>query len=234
MMASENEAPETPAAAPRKKPSTGGAWANLAIDYGPVLVFFIAYRLMRPASAGANGAQSIGEVIAVSKSTLVFIAATLVALVASKLLRGKIAPMLWLTTVLVCGFGALTVWSQNPTWIRHKPTAVYLLFAAALLWGWARGRPTLRTLLESAFEGLSEEGWMKLSRNWAFFFLFLAALNEVFARSNWFTFDEWLRAKLVVFLPLSFLFTFAHMPMLLRHGLGKDAQEDVLANPPHE
>lgn len=221
---------ENPVKKPGAKKHGGGALANLAIDYGPVLAFFIAYRLMRP----ANSAQSVAEVVAVTKSTLVFILATVAALIASKLLRGRIAPMLWLSTALVCGFGALTVWSQNPVWIRHKPTAVYLLFAVVLLWGWWRGRPTLRTLLESAFEGLSEEGWMKLSRNWAFFFLFLAALNEVFAYSGWFTFDQWLRAKLVVFLPISFLFTFAHMPMLMRHGLGKEAEEEVLANPPHE
>jgi intracellular septation protein len=67
---------------------------------------------------------------------------------------------------------------------------------------------------------------MKLSRNWGWFFLFLAALNEVFAYKGWFTFDQWLRAKLIVFMPLSFLFTFAHMPMLLRHGLGQEKQPD--------
>ena len=133
--------------------------------------------------------------------------------------------MLWLTTLLVCGFGALTMWSQDEAWIRHKPTAVYLLFSLGLFWGWWRGRPTLKYLLETAFEGLSDDGWMKLSRNWAFFFLFLAALNEVFAQKGWFTFDQWLRAKLIVFMPLSFLFTFAHMPMLLRHGLGGETQD---------
>ena len=213
-----------------KTPAKHGALLNILIDYGPVLAFFLAYRLFKP----ANSTHSVAEVLAVTKSTLVFIVATLAALVASKLLRGKIAPMLWVSAVLVCGFGALTVWSQNPLWIRHKPTAVYLLFAAALLWGWWRGRPTLRTLLESAFEGLSEEGWIKLSRNWGFFFLFFAALNEVFAHDAWFTFDQWLQSKVFVFMPLSFLFTFAHMPMLLRHGLGKESEAEVISHPPHE
>ena len=228
------EMPTTQNSAPQK-PRKTGALVNLLIDYGPVLVFFIAYRLARhPESSSGGGTHMVSEIVAITKSTLVFIVATLAALVASKLLRGRIAPMLWLSTALVCGFGALTVWSQNPVWIRHKPTAVYLLFAVVLLWGWRRRRPTLRTLLESAFEGLDDAGWMILSRNWAFFFLFLAALNEVFARDAWFTFDQWLRAKLIIFMPLSFLFTFAHMPMLLRHGLGKDQAGDVLSHPPHE
>ncbi len=193
-------------------------WLNLLVDYGPVLVFFISYRIFRP----ENADNAVSEVLAVTKSTACFIVATLIALGVSRWKLGKISPMLWLTTVMVVGFGALTIWSQNESWIRHKPTAVYLMFSSALLWGWWRGKPTLKILLESAFDGLDDDGWMKLSRNWAIFFLCLAGLNEVFAYKPWFSFDEWLRAKLVVFMPLSFIFTFAHLPMLLRHGLGKD------------
>ncbi|MEY2943380.1 MAG: hypothetical protein RLY97_1394 [Pseudomonadota bacterium] len=202
-------------AAPQK---SAPAWLKLLIDYGPVLAFFIAYRLLRPAHAD----QAIGEVLAVTKSTLVFIIATVIALILSKWRLGRIEPMLWLTAVLVCGFGALTVYTQDQRWIRHKPTAVYALFSAVLFWGLFRGKPLLKTLLASAFDGLSDEGWTKLSRNWAVFFVFLALLNEAFAYSNWFTFDQWLRAKLVVFMPLSLIFTFAHVPMLMRHGLGAE------------
>jgi intracellular septation protein len=73
-------------------------------------------------------------------------------------------------------------------------------------------------LLESAFDGLDETGWRKLSRNWAWFFLFLAALNEVLRHAL--TFDGWLAAKVWGVSALSFLFTFVQIPMLLRHGLG--------------
>jgi intracellular septation protein len=219
-----------PAPAPKKQKST---WLNLLIDYGPVLVFFIAYRLSRPDDAGA-GDDAVGEIVAVTKSTGAFIVATVIALAVSKWKLGKISPMLWLSSALVVGFGALTMWSQDEAWIRHKPTAVYLLFATALFWGWFRGKPTLKYLLESAFEGLNDEGWMKLSRNWAFFFLFLAGLNEVFAYKEWFSFDAWLRAKLVVFMPLSFIFTFAHIPMLLKHGLAAQDEDEVVGQSPHE
>lgn len=215
-------------ATPRKPKST---WLNLLIDYGPVLVFFIAYRLSRPAD---NSADAVGEIVAVTKSTGAFILATVIALAVSKWKLGKISPMLWLSSALVIGFGALTMWSQDETWIRHKPTAVYLLFATALFWGWFRGKPTLKYLLESAFEGLNDLGWMKLSRNWAFFFLFLAGLNEVFAYKEWFSFEAWLRAKLMVFMPLSFVFTFAHIPMLLKHGLAAQDEDEVIGQSPHE
>jgi intracellular septation protein len=95
----------------------------------------------------------------------------------------------------------------------------------------------LRYLLEAAFEGLSNEGWLKLSRNWAFFFLFLAGLNEVlryfFNTANG-NFEIWLQAKLWGVTTLSFLFTFSQIPMLLKHGLAVDAETDVEKNPPHD
>jgi intracellular septation protein len=217
-------APAIPA--PAKK-NTG---LTIAIDYGPVIVFFIAYRMFRP----DDTERAVAEVMAVTKSTLAFVVATVIALIVSKWRLGKISPMLWLTTVLVVGFGLLTVISQDEFWIRHKPTAVYGLFAALLFGGLMRGKALLRILLESAFEGLSEEGWRKLSRNWAIFFVFLAGVNEVFANKDWFTFEEWLKAKLFVFLPLSFVFTLVQIPMLLRHGLAATETDEVVGNPPHE
>jgi intracellular septation protein len=215
-------------------PARKSGWINLAIDFGPVLVYFITYRLLRPDAAPAGVGGAVTEVLAITKSTLAFVVATVIALIVSRWKLGRVSPMLWLSTILVIGFGLVTVVSQDPFWIRHKPTAVYLLFAAMLLGGWVRGKATLRYLLESAFEGLSDAGWMKLTRNWGCFFVFLAGLNEVFANDAWFSFDAWLKAKLVVFLPLSFLFTFAHLPMLLRHGLAPEKEGEVVAHPPHE
>jgi intracellular septation protein len=95
-----------------------------------------------------------------------------------------------------------------------------------------RGKPLLKYLLEAAFEGLSDTGWMKLSRNWGWFFFALAALNEVLRRQL--DFGDWIAAKLWVFLPLTFLFTFVQIPMLLRNGMAEPATKDVLTDPPHE
>ena len=103
--------------------------------------------------------------------------------------------------------------------------------------GVARGKAYLKYLLEAAFEGLSEVGWRKLSRNWGLFFLVLAVLNEVLRRyynvANG-NFGTWISLKLWLFMPLSFLFTFTQLPMLLRHGLLTEAEDEVLSDPPHE
>jgi len=209
------------------QPKPKSSWVNLAVDYGPLLVFFLAYRYFSPKDGDS---QSLGAVVAVTKSTVVFMIATVAALIISKWRLGHVSPMLWLSTILIIGFGSLTVFLGDPVWIQIKPTAIYLLFAAVLFGGLFRGKAMLRTLLQSAFDGLSDEGWLKLSRNWAWFFLFLAGLNEVLRHTL--SFDTWLLVKLWGVSGLSFLFTFAQIPMLLRHGLGEDAEAEVEQNPP--
>jgi len=212
-------------APPKKKPS---GWLNLLVDYGPLLVFFAVYWIYAP----ADKEDTIGTLFAVVHSTVAFIVAAIAALAFSKLKLGRISPMLWLSTGLIVVFGAITIWTGEQWVIQAKPTAVYLISAIALIVGWLRGKALLRWLLEAAFEGLDEEGWLKLSRNWGFFFLFLAALNETLRHVL--SFGDWLTAKIWVFVPLSFLFTFTQLPMLLRHGLASEAEDEVVENPPPE
>lgn len=203
-------------------------WLSLAVDYGPVILFFAIYKYHSP----ADRADAIAEVLAVIKGTVSFMAAAVVALLVSKWKLGKVSPMLWLSTLLIVGFGGLTVLLRDPIWIQVKPTAIYLLFGVALLVGVWRGKALLKVLLEAAFEGLDDAGWIKLSRNWGLFFLVLAGVNE--ALRHWLSFGDWIAAKLWVFLPATFLFTFAQIPMLMRHGMATEDRREVLENPPHE
>lgn len=215
-----------------EKPKSG--WLNLLVDYGPVLVFFLVYRQYSPATGEHD---AVGEVLAVVKGTGAFMVAAVVALLVSWWKLGRISPMLWLSTLLIVGFGGLTILLRDPFYIQIKPTAIYLMFGGILLYGVARGKAYLKYLLEAAFEGLSDYGWRMLSRNWGIFFLVLAILNEVLrqffnvANGN---FGTWISLKLWLFMPLSFLFTFAQLPMLLRHGLLQEAEGEVLSDPPHE
>ncbi|WP_432200705.1 inner membrane-spanning protein YciB [Erythrobacter sp. W53] len=206
-----SNAPDTAErAAPAAKPKSG--WLNILVDYGPLLVFLGVYKWYSPDEPGP-----IGEIAAVIKGTIAFMIAAVAALLFSKWKFGRVSPMLMLSTALIVGFGVLTIWLRDERFIQIKPTAIYAFFGVALLIGYWRGKALLQILLEAAFEGLSDEGWLKLSRNWAFFFLALAGLNEVL-RSQ-LSFESWLWAKFWVFMPLSFLFTFSQIPMLLKHGL---------------
>lgn len=202
------------------------SWLNVAVDYGPLLVFLGVYRWQSPAQPNA-----VSELAAIVSGTAAFMVAAVAALVISRWRLGKVSPMLWFSTALIVGFGSLTIFFGDPTFVQMKPTIIYASFGAALLGGFAMGKALLRILLEAAFEGLNAAGWLKLSRNWGVFFLCLAALNEVLRAQM--DFEGWLWAKIWVFLPLTFLFTFSQIPMLLKHGLSfEEAKDDVLRDDP--
>jgi intracellular septation protein len=187
----------------RKPANSAGGWA-LAIDYAPLILFFFAYK--------ARG---------VFVGTGVFMAAILVAVIISKVKLGRVSPMLWLSAVLVIGFGGLTIYFHDPRFIQLKVTLIYGLFATILFGGLLLGRPMLKYLLQAAFEGLDEAGWRKLSRNWAIFFTAMAVVNELLRAKL--GFDAWLTIKTWGITAASILFAAANVPMLMRHGLAADA-----------
>jgi intracellular septation protein len=201
------------------------SWLNVAVDYGPLLVFLGVYRWQSPADP-----NPVGELAAIVAGTGAFMVAAVAALLVSKWRLGKVSPMLWFSTALIVGFGSLTIFFGDPTFVQLKPTIIYACFGVALLGGYLAGKAQLRILLETAFEGLNEEGWLKLSRNWGVFFLALAGLNEALRAQL--SFESWLWAKIWVFLPLTFLFTFSQIPMLLKHGLSFEDRDEPLKNEP--
>jgi len=194
-----------------------GGW-SLLIDYGPLLVFFIAYKL---AGGGLGGALT---------ATMAFMAAIVVSVIAGLVILKRVPPMVWLSAILVLGFGGVTLYLHDTRFIQMKPTVIYVLLAGILFGGLALGKPLLRWLFGPIFPGLSDEGWLKLSRNWAMFFVALAGANEVMRATL--DFDTWLTVKVWGVTIASFLFAAANMPMLLRHGLDSgDATEAVERTP---
>lgn len=196
--------------APAAKPDNHGT-LSLALDFGPLLAFFLAYKFS-------------GVIV----GTAIFMVTIIIAVIVSKLRLGKVSPMLWLSALLVIFFGSLTIYFHDQRFIQIKPTIIYAFFALMLFGGLARGKPLLKYLLQAAYDGLSEEGWRKLSRNWAWFFTLMAAVNEGLRASL--SFDSWLAVKVWGVTIVSFLFAAANIPMLMRHGLdiGKKLDSDEL------
>src|SRR3546814_18180314 len=93
------------------KTTETGTGLKLAIDFGPLLAFFIANSL-----AG------------VFTATAAFLAATAVALLVSKMKMGRVSPMLWLSGVMVPGFGGLTQGLYKRPFLQCKPTNTQFLF----------------------------------------------------------------------------------------------------------
>ncbi len=199
-----------------------------AIDYGPLAIFFLV-NFAAPAAAMVAIVSAVSDTLAglppdqaqtiarVIVATTAFVLATVAAMIASRLRLGRIAPMLWISGGLVVVFGALTVWFRDPRFLQMKPTIVYAMLAAVLAFGLVTGRPLLQSLLESAYPGLTTRGWRLLTRNWALFFLGMAALNELVWRTQgW---DFWVGYKMWGAIPLTLVFAVANVPMLIRHGL---------------
>jgi intracellular septation protein len=128
--------------------------------------------------------------------------------------------------------GGLTLYFHDERLIKMKPTAYYLLVAGLLIFGLLTGRNLLKTVLGTVYPGLSELGWRILTRNWVLFFIAMAVANELVWRTTSTAF--WLGAKMWGFLPATFLFAIANVPMLMKHGLELDEKKGEPPVPPSQ
>lgn len=176
----------------------GTAATRLAIDLGPLLVFF-----------------AVNAWYGIFPATAAFMVAIFAALAASRILLGKISPMPLITAVLVTVFGGLTLFLQDETFIKIKPTVLYVLFAVVLYGGLAVNRLFLQMVMGEAID-LTREGWRILTIRWAAFFLVLAGLNEAVWRNT--STDFWVSFKVFGLLPLTFVFAALQIGLLQKHN----------------
>ena len=195
-----------------------GGGSRLLIDIGPLLVFFL-----------VNFFAPVPGALKIFVATGAFMAAMMAALIYSAIRFRTISPLLLFSGVMVVILGGLTIWLHNETFIKVKPTIYYALVAALLAFGLATGKPLLKSVLGSSYPGLDEEGWRKLTRNWAIFFAVMAVVNEAVWRNS--TTDFWIGFKLWGAIPATLLFAAANVPMLLRHGLAEEEPKAIEPGP---
>src|SRR5215510_4549042 len=170
---------------------------KLALDVGPLVLFFV-----------GNARWGIFP------ATAIFMVAVLIALGVSYALTRRLPVMVLVSAVIVTVFGGLTLVLHDETFIKVKPTIIYALFGATLLFGLLTRKPLLEMVFDSVFH-LTEEGWRKLTLRWCVFFFAMAVLNEIVWRS--FSTDAWVSFKLFGAVPLTFLFAAAQYPLLMKH-----------------
>jgi intracellular septation protein len=191
------------------------------IDLGPLLVFFL-----------VNFLAPVPNMLKIFYATGAFMAAMIVAMMISYLRYRHISPLLWFSGIMVVILGGLTIWLHNDVFIKMKPTVYYVFIASLLGFGLATGRNLLKMVLGAAYPGLSERGWQLLTRNWAIFFLVMAVVNEAVWRNTSTSF--WIGFKLWGFLPATFLFAIANVPMLMKHGMQLEPGKDEPPVPPSQ
>jgi intracellular septation protein len=171
---------------------------KLALELGPLVLFFI-----------MNGRADIFV------ATAWFMGAMVVSLALSWLILKKVAVMPLVTGVVVLVFGGLTLWLQDDTFIKVKPTITNTLFAAVLLGGLFFGQSLLKYVFGDVYK-LRPEGWWKLTLNWGLFFVVLAVLNEIVWRN--FPTDFWVAFKVWAIMPLTVVFSMTQLPLLNKYA----------------
>ncbi len=171
---------------------------KLVLDIGP-LVLFVA--------ANARFGVFVG--------TAAFMAAAVIALLVSYAMTRRWPIMPVVSAIFVVAFGGLTLALHDDTFIKLKPTVIYVLFGGALVGGYLFDKPLLEIVFDSMFD-LTEQGWRKLTLRWAAFFFVLAVLNELIWRTQ--STDFWANFKLFGFVPLTFAFAALQYPLLTRYA----------------
>lgn len=175
---------------------------HAVIEYGPLAVFFAAYWI-----AG------------IFPATAAIMVATIVVLVISWVTERRIPKLPLVSGVLLMVFGGLTLWLQDETFLKMKPTIIYLLFAAVLTGAVALRKSPLKALLGHAMQ-LDDKGWSRLTLRFGGFFVIMAGLNELVWRTQ--STDFWVSYKVFGSIGLMFLFFILQAPLIQRHQLSDD------------
>ncbi len=171
-------------------------------DFGPLLIFFTIYY-----KNGNNLTLAIPPLII----------STIVAVAIVYFVEKKIPYVPLFGAIIISFFGGLTLYFNNPVFLYMKPTIINIIFALILLISKSFFKKNfLKFFLEKSFK-LEDIGWDKLNYRWAYFFIFLAVLNEIV----WRTQSEmiWVNFKVWGILPLTFIFTALQVPLIKKYNL---------------
>ena len=202
---------------------------KLALEIGPIAVFFLGFQYGARLLENTTVSGLLGSVIGTEAlagpsapillATALFMIAIAISLTASWLLTRTLPKMAVVTGIVVAVFGGLTLWLQDATFIKMKPTIVNLIFSGILAFGLFRGRSYLKYLMGEAMP-LTDEGWMIFTRRWVWFFVFLAVVNEIVWRTQ--TEAFWVSFKTFASPPMTLAFIALQWPLLKRHGLDQE------------
>lgn len=168
------------------------------IDFIPLLIFFLVYKLQD--IYWATGSLIIATALQIALTWFIW---------------RKVEKMHLVTFVMVLFFGSLTMIFHDDTFIKWKVTVVYVVFALTLLISQiAFNKPLIRSMFGDEIP-LAEKQWHTLGYAWAAFFSACAALNLYIA----FNFEQavWVNFKVFGLFGLTFAFAIGSGVYLWRH-----------------
>jgi intracellular septation protein len=196
---------------------------KLALDLGPVLLFFIAYTRLKDEVYTIGGTEYDGFIVV----TAAFVPVLLASIAILWKLTGKISRMQVMTAVLVIFFGGLTVWFNDEKFFKIKTTIVYGAFATILGIGLLLKKSWLEYVMDE-FMPLTNEGWMIFTRRLTAMFAGLAVANELVWRTM--STDAWVKIETFGFPAALFVF-FMSQSWLFQAYADESEPDDPLDNP---
>lgn len=182
-----------------KLSQTQRQWVRYFVDYSALAVFLVTFFL-----SGRN----------MTAATWGLVAGSAIALVVGLAVERRLAMMPLIAGGAALIFGALTLIFDDPRFIKIKPTVMNTLFALVLIGGLMLKKNPLKLLLGEALE-MPATAWRRLTINYAVFFLALAGLNELVWRTQ--SDATWVLFRFPGLLVLTFAFSIAHAPLLMRY-----------------
>ncbi len=208
---------------------------RVGLEIGPLLVFFICTTF---GEGWLERSELLRSLFAspIIFATAPFMVAMVISLAISWMLFRRVAVMPLVTLAVVLVFGTLTLWLQDSTFIKIKPTIVNSLFGATLLGGLLFGQSLLKYVFGEVYR-LKPEGWQKLTVRWGLFFFLLAVLNEFAWRGSGLFITDPTEAdkfyagfKLWAVMPITVVFSMLQVPLLNKYAI--DPKEPVEVLPP--
>ena len=182
------------------KPPPG--WLRPTVEYGPIAIFFVAF--------------NIAGLFVATASIMV---STALALTLSYAVERRIPMMPLITAVFVGIFGGLTLWLNDETFIKMKPTIIQAIFGSVLIAGLLANRLFLKSLMGSAWH-MADKGWRILTLRFSLYFYFSAILNEAIWRTQ--STDFWVNFKVFGLMGLTIVFIVTQLPLLKRFSLNEN------------
>lgn len=182
------------------------SWLRPVVEYGPILVFLIAYYTV--------------DIFVATASIMI---ATVFSLALSYIVERHIPTMPVITAGTIAIFGGLTLWLQDETFIKMKPTIIQAIFGMVLIFGLVVKRLFLKSLMGAAWH-ITDEGWRVLTLRFAIFFFLMAALNEVVWRTQ--STEVWVNFKVFGLMGLTIVFVLSQLSLLKRYATEDNFNSD--------
>ncbi len=176
------------------------------LDFFPVVLFFIVFKLSD-----------------VFTATAVAILATVAQIAWLKYKIGKVETMQWVSLGVIVIFGGATLISHDETFIKFKPSVLYIVMSLALLIGeYGFGKNFLKQLMSAQVQ-VEDRVWRVLVNAWGLFFIGMSALNLWVAYH--FDTDTWVNFKMFGGMGLMFVFVLGQAVYLAKYMKMQDTQD---------